>query len=82
MIRALLPREKVNLLVPDERGAATVTQLLTAKKAPLSNLILHNVKTADVWIRDYGPIFVDPCHPERGEAESRDLYGRKDSSIR
>lgn len=56
MMRALLPGEKVNLLVPDAKTGRKVSSHL--KKADSKNLILHQVKTVDVWIRDYGPIFV------------------------
>ena len=58
MMQALLPGEKVHLLVPDRRWGRAVLRRLESKKARTSNLILHQVKTVDTWIRDYGPIFV------------------------
>ena len=58
MMAALLTGEKVNLLVPHEKTARTVLDRLQTKKARTANLILHEVKTVDTWIRDYGPIFV------------------------
>ncbi len=58
MMRGLLPGEKVNLLVPDEKTAQSVSKRLAAKKISTKNLICHRVKTVDTWIRDYGPIFV------------------------
>ncbi|MBI3252588.1 MAG: agmatine deiminase family protein [Candidatus Omnitrophica bacterium] len=62
MIRALLPGEKVNLLVPvgaTRRVAPTYDmQRRLPKNTNFNNLILHPVKTVDTWIRDYGPIFV------------------------
>ena len=58
MMRALLDGEKVHLLVPDEKSGRAVLKRLEAKKARTSNLVLHRVRTADAWIRDYGPIFV------------------------
>lgn len=58
MMRALLPGEKVHLLVPDEKTGRRVLGLLRSKKAAAQNLILHKAKTVDTWIRDYGPIFV------------------------
>lgn len=60
MIAGLLPGEKVHLLVRDKATAAKVQKALKPKKAPLSRLIFHEVKTVDTWIRDYGPIFVKP----------------------
>lgn len=56
MMRALLPGEKVDLLVPDAKTGRKVSSRL--KKAASKNLTLHPVKTVDTWIRDYGPIFV------------------------
>ena len=58
MMQALLPGEKVHLLVPDEKSARKVLSSLRSKKAAVQNLVAHNVKTVDTWIRDYGPIFV------------------------
>lgn len=58
MIEALLPHEKVNLLVRDIATAELVLQVLSPKKTKLSNLIFHEIKTVDTWIRDYGPIFI------------------------
>ncbi len=58
MMRALLPGEKVNLLVPDEKTGRIVLRRLEAKKISPKNLVLHRAKAVDTWIRDYGPIFV------------------------
>ncbi len=58
MIAALLPGEKVHLLVPDAKMAKLVSKRLNGRKYPLSRLVFHEVKTVDTWIRDYGPIFV------------------------
>jgi len=60
MMRALLPGEKVHLLVSDEKTGQRVLNLLRNKKVATQNLVLHKVKTVDTWIRDYGPIFVSP----------------------
>ena len=62
MIGALLPGEKVHLLVRDSKIAKLVSSRLNGRKYPLSRLIFHEVKTVDTWIRDYGPIFVKE-HP-------------------
>ncbi len=58
MISALLPNEQINLLVDDRKTAQTVLGRLSHKKISTRNLIFHEVKTVDTWIRDYGPIFV------------------------
>src|SRR3989338_8154820 len=58
MISELLNGEKVHLLVDDEKTAGTVLKSLS-RKVRTQNLIFHKVKTVDIWIRDYGPIFVE-----------------------
>lgn len=58
MIAALLPGERVELLVQDKKTAAVVLSSLVGENVPLKNLKFHQAKTADAWIRDYGPIFV------------------------
>ena len=54
MIRALAPGEKVNVLVDDEETEERVSSVIGRQ----SNVLFHRIKTCDVWIRDYGPIFV------------------------
>lgn len=53
MIEALSSGERVDLLVDDERTEDKVRSRISAK-----NVRFHMTKSADVWIRDYGPIFV------------------------
>ncbi len=53
MVEALAHGERVDLLVDDERAEDRVRSVLSAK-----NVAFHRIKSADVWIRDYGPIFV------------------------
>ncbi len=57
MISALHKSEKVNLLVDDKRMEERVKALLERNKAQ-SNVVIHRINTADVWFRDYGPIFI------------------------
>jgi agmatine deiminase len=53
MIEALGHGERVDLLVDDERTRDRVRSMLST-----GNVTFHMIKSADVWIRDYGPIFV------------------------
>jgi len=53
MIEALTKGERVDLLVDDERTEDRVGSMLSTK-----GVTFHRIKSADVWIRDYGPIFV------------------------
>lgn len=53
MVEAIAKGEGVNILVDDEKAAERVRSMLSAKRVSF-----HTTKTADVWVRDYGPIFV------------------------
>jgi agmatine deiminase len=57
MIAVLSIGEKVNVLVDDDVSEERVAGLLD-EQGIRRNVILHRVRTADVWMRDYGPIFV------------------------
>lgn len=72
MVLALLPNERVNLLVQDKTAAKKISGLFP-KKTATRNLTFHFVKTVDVWIRDYGPIFIRQHLPagQAGTADSR-----------
>ncbi len=54
MIRTLTEGEKVNLLIDDEETKEKVSSLLV----DMTNVNYYTIKSCDVWIRDYGPIFV------------------------
>ena len=59
MLEALLPHEKVHLLVQDARESEKVLNGLKKKNiSSVQNLLLHEIPTVDSWIRDYGPTFV------------------------
>ena len=58
MLEAILPSEKVHLLVCDEREQEEVTVRLQRRQINSKNLIYHRAPTVDVWIRDYGPTFL------------------------
>ncbi len=54
MVSALSSGEKVRLLVDDEVTEKKVRSLLPSQK----NVEFYKIRSADVWVRDYGPIFV------------------------
>ena len=62
MVDALAKGERVDLLVDDERSEEHVRSMLSAK-----NVDFHRIKSADVWMRDYGPIFVKRSRGKRAE---------------
>jgi agmatine deiminase len=54
IISELCTGERVHLLVDDQRSQKEVLAVVV----PNRNLAFHLIKSADVWVRDYGPIFV------------------------
>ncbi len=54
MVEALSKGEKVKILVDNEVEALRVGSHLAGDE----NVEFHTVRTADVWVRDYGPIYV------------------------
>lgn len=57
-IKALHTGQKINLLVNDKEEQLKVETKLKNTAINLSQIIFHQIKTADTWIRDYGPTFV------------------------
>ena len=66
MIGALAAGERVDLLVDDAKAEDRVRSLLSAK-----NVAFHRIESADVWMRDYGPIFVRKGGRGRGVAATK-----------
>ena len=67
MIRALTTGERVNLLVKDEETHHRVLEW--AADEGIRNLVLWDVPPADVWFRDYGPLFVKRDVPGTSRSE-------------
>jgi agmatine deiminase len=58
-IAAIAVSENVELLVLDEPMKTQAEALLTKLSADLSKITFHIVDYADVWVRDYGPLFIN-----------------------
>jgi len=58
LISALHESEKVNLLVKDDAMRAKISVLLKEKDIDIAKIHFTVFDYADVWIRDYGPVFV------------------------
>lgn len=58
IIEALHKNEKVNILVDDESCEKRVRGLLKSNVIGSENIVFNKIATADVWFRDYGPIFI------------------------
>ncbi len=75
MLEALLPHEKVHLLVCNERQRDEIEHKLQSRRIRAQNLIYHRSPTVDAWIRDYGPTFLILGKKEGGE--EHDLSRKK-----
>lgn len=73
---ALHKREKVHLLVDDEKTESRVQRMLN-EIGVKKNILIHQIKTADVWIRDYGPIFVKDNNKLKITKWTYNAYGQK-----
>jgi agmatine deiminase len=58
IVRLLATRERVDLLVQDEKEQRRVASILKRAHANLNNVSFHQWPTDRVWTRDSGPIFV------------------------
>jgi agmatine deiminase len=58
IVRLLAARERVHLLVQNEKEQRHATSILERAHANLDNVIFHRWPTDRVWTRDSGPIFV------------------------
>ncbi len=58
MMEALLPQEKVCLLVKDEAMRERVDGRLRKRGGDSKHLVSYPLPTIDAWIRDYGPNFI------------------------
>ncbi len=58
MVYEVARGELVKILVNDESEAEKVQKLLEEAGPSMGNVEFHKVHTEDVWVRDYGPIFV------------------------
>ena len=64
MVEALSQGEKVNILVDDGRAEESARQKLAQSRADMTRVVFFRIPTVDVWMRDYGPLFLAPR--ERG----------------
>ncbi|KKR61717.1 MAG: Agmatine deiminase [Parcubacteria group bacterium GW2011_GWA2_40_37] len=65
IIKALSESELVNLLVLNEKMRTRVSEMLKKRGLDISKIIFHITDYADVWLRDYGPMFVLHCEEKK-----------------
>ncbi|MEM2138160.1 MAG: agmatine deiminase family protein [Candidatus Anstonellaceae archaeon] len=58
MIAGLQGGEKVKLLVDNEAEENRARGFLQKNGVPEKSVLFHRIKSADVWMRDYGPTFL------------------------
>jgi agmatine deiminase len=58
MARALSAGEKVKILIEEHGMKERVSKMLESAGVRMKNIFLLRIKSADVWIRDYGPVFL------------------------
>ena len=58
MVRALLPGERIEILVASAEAEAAAEKVLRDRAALAAGVNFHRVPTNDSWIRDHGPIFL------------------------
>ncbi len=58
MVRALVPGERVEILVRDGAMESAVAARLAEARLAGADVRLHRIATDDAWIRDHGPTFV------------------------
>jgi agmatine deiminase len=64
MTEALHQDEMVHLLVDDAAAAEQVGRLMQARGIDAGSVSLHEIPTADAWLRDSGPIFLTGAAPQ------------------
>lgn len=80
MVEALHQEETVHLLVNDAAAAAQVGRLIRERGFDDRAIRLHEIPTADAWLRDSGPIFLtgaDPQVPVAASAWRFNAWGGK-----
>lgn len=58
MIEALQQNEKVKIIVNDDRWEEKAIRRLEKYGITTKNVLFFHIRSVDVWIRDYGPIFI------------------------
>jgi agmatine deiminase len=61
MIEALAEGERVNVIVNDESTEVKISSMIRSTR----NVVFPKIKSVDVWVRDYGPIFVKDGRNEK-----------------
>jgi agmatine deiminase len=78
IIEALLPGEKIHLLVNHQQEEDYALNLIRKRIENLKNLFVHQIPTINAWIRDYGPLFLKKGANEKAWCKWRfNAWGNK-----
>ncbi len=77
IIQTILPGEKVHLLVKDSREKKAIQKLLLKSKVAPTRVFYHFRQAKDIWIRDYGPIFLKRDNQKLWLKWQFNAWGRK-----
>lgn len=77
IIYYLHQNELINLLVLDDIMQTKATKKLTAHNINIDKIIFHKTNYADVWLRDYGPTFVNNKNKSAWIKWNYNAYGNK-----
>lgn len=82
MIAALAANEKVHLLVDDDGAKQQVLKRLAEEQCSTENVLIHELPTVDVWMRDYAPVFVKRGSEVAANCFSFNAWGNKYDDLR
>ena len=74
IIEELTPHEIVHLLVPNDAVKTRAMKKLKSSTMNADHLQIHLAESGDIWIRDYGPIFVTRKKPTQEVAFTKWIY--------
>lgn len=79
IIKAISPHEEVELLIINEEMKAKVSTLLEKNSVDLKNVNFNITDYADVWLRDYGPTYIQntQSHEQAWVKWTYNAYGEK-----
>src|SRR5665213_4316229 len=58
IMKEIVPRERVEINVPNGNYEYLVRKQLAEHGCPTKNVFFHHIKTNESWCRDHGPAFV------------------------
>lgn len=70
IIKAIVPRERVHIYVPNTNWQRIVEREFASHCCPLDNVRFFHIYNDEAWCRDHGPAFVLRKHPRSGKTQA------------